>query len=531
MRWLTSRFIRADRDRGASVILIAIITPAILLGMGAFVVDIGGYYSERAQTQNGADAAAVAIANTCAKGTCDTTAGDTYAPANSNGNLDTSSIVSHAEGFPCGRDKDGILPACPAGVENGTICPPAPSTNYVDVQVNTDQGVPAFFSSAFGNGRKNIGSCAQAIWGPPKIGDILALTIAECAWNTDTNGGQNYAPSPPDLPSASYEVALVVHNPDDPTDPTCVSGPSVGPLPGGFGWTLPNDDPNTPCTTSFIAGSDGWYTSDPGQGTSTGSQCLDGGQNAGVIPCAQNPVVSPVPFPPNSTSACPDPPTPSPLIVPIYDNVCVQTGSTGVTQDEMQSVTVTNATNGTYTLSFTGAIGSAQATANIAWDATAATVQTALAAVSNIGTGNVLVTGDATTGFTVEFTGTLADTNFALMNATSNLAPASGPNRARVTVAPIQDGNFAATACPAGFANGKYYHLLTKAAFVITGYEGAAFPHDQASWLTGRDWCVNPGNGQDETCLLGYFVQATDLDGEIDPNAPDTGVTVVKLNG
>jgi Flp pilus assembly protein TadG len=536
VRWLTSRLIRAGRDRGAAVLFVAILTPAVLLGIGAFVVDVGAYYSERAQTQNGADAGAVAIANTCALSTCDPTAADAYAPANSNGNLGTNSVVSHAQGFPCGKDPKAALPACPSGTENGSICPRPASSNYVDVQVNTDPGVPAFFAAAFGAGPKKIGSCAQAIWGTPVIGgDVLALTVAECVWNTDTAGGTNYAPAPPAVPSAGYEVALVVHNPDDPTDPTCTSGPSVGPLPGGFGWTQTDNLQNTPCTTAFIPNSGGWYQSDPGQGSQTGAQCLDKGNGPGVIPCAQNPAVPNPPNPPNQPNGCPTPPTPSPLIVPVYDRVCAQNGSTSVSVDEKQSVTVSsNATGGTYTLTFTDGSGNVATTAAIAYNANAAAVTAALAALPNVnGSSNVVVTGangaaNGPSPFTVEFTGALAHTDFALMTADFSKLTPGGKKGAAVTVGGVQDGAFVATACPAGFANGKYYHLLTLAAFVVTGYEGSAFPHDKASWLTGRNWCVNQ-HGSDPACLLGYFVKAT-TEGTVG-SGPDTGVTVVELNG
>lgn len=86
--------------------------------------------------------------------------------------------------------------------------------------------------------------------------------------------------------------------------------------------------------------------------------------------------------------------------------VSVETLVQGVAgQNCKQTVTVT-ATGGTFTLSFLGVT-----TGNIAYNASAGTVDTALEALSSIGTGNVTVTDGGTSGNTrrwvVEFTGTV----------------------------------------------------------------------------------------------------------------------------
>lgn len=81
--------------------------------------------------------------------------------------------------------------------------------------------------------------------------------------------------------------------------------------------------------------------------------------------------------------------------------------------NETQIITITGAPDGgTFTVTYSG-----QTTGNIAFDASAATVDTALEALSNIGAGDVTVTGNAGGPWTVEFTGALASTNVALMTA------------------------------------------------------------------------------------------------------------------
>ena len=85
--------------------------------------------------------------------------------------------------------------------------------------------------------------------------------------------------------------------------------------------------------------------------------------------------------------------------------------------DEVQTVTVTNGdTTDSFTLTYSG-----QTTGAIAWDASAATVTSALEALSNIAVGEVVVTYvSAADGgvYTITFAGTLADTNVAQLTST-----------------------------------------------------------------------------------------------------------------
>lgn len=81
--------------------------------------------------------------------------------------------------------------------------------------------------------------------------------------------------------------------------------------------------------------------------------------------------------------------------------------------NETQTITI-SATGGTFTLTFAG-----QTTGAIAWNASAAVVQAALVALSNIAPGDVIVTGGpgATAALTVEFAGAYESTNVAQMTA------------------------------------------------------------------------------------------------------------------
>ncbi len=118
----------------------------------------------------------------------------------------------------------------------------------------------------------------------------------------------------------------------------------------------------------------------------------------------------------------------------------VAAGSGNLAQNEQQKISVA-AASGTYSLNFSTTMPSAtETTAEIAFDASAADVQSALEGLANIGAGNVEVSGAAGGPYTVEFKGgRFADTNVAQMegNTYPNL---NGPPGPTVLVETVQDG-------------------------------------------------------------------------------------------
>jgi hypothetical protein len=107
-----------------------------------------------------------------------------------------------------------------------------------------------------------------------------------------------------------------------------------------------------------------------------------------------------------------------------------------VLADERQTVTITGTpTGGTFTLSYDG-----QTTAGIAYNANAAAVQSALEALSNIGVGDVTVSGGALPGtpVVVRFTGALERQDVDDM--TANGAGLTGGSSPAVAVVETQKG-------------------------------------------------------------------------------------------
>jgi ribosomal protein S11 len=97
-------------------------------------------------------------------------------------------------------------------------------------------------------------------------------------------------------------------------------------------------------------------------------------------------------------------------------------GTAPVGTNEVQTITV-SATGGTFTVTYSG-----QTTSALAWNVTAAALQAALEALSNIAVGDVVVTGGpgATAPLTITFKGTLAGTNVAAVTTTPSLTGGAG---------------------------------------------------------------------------------------------------------
>jgi hypothetical protein len=113
---------------------------------------------------------------------------------------------------------------------------------------------------------------------------------------------------------------------------------------------------------------------------------------------------------------------------PINNSVEMTTGA-----NEQQSVTITGATGGTFTLTYLG-----QTTSALAFSATTGEVQTALQALSTIGSGNATVSGSAG-AYVVTFAGALAGIAVQeLVPGAANLTPA--PPTSTIAVVVSQPG-------------------------------------------------------------------------------------------
>ncbi|WP_298869235.1 LamG-like jellyroll fold domain-containing protein [uncultured Gimesia sp.] len=110
--------------------------------------------------------------------------------------------------------------------------------------------------------------------------------------------------------------------------------------------------------------------------------------------------------------------------IPFTVTVAVSGGS-----NEVQLITVLGATGGTFTLTFGG-----QTTSALAYNASAATLETAFEGLGSVGSGNGTVTGDAGGPYTIEFTGALAATDVALITTDASSLTGSANEVQTITI-------------------------------------------------------------------------------------------------
>jgi len=222
-------------DRGAIGVIIAVLVAGgVLLGSAALVIDVGQIYQNRAELQNGADAAALAVARQCeqTQGPCVqlTAQGTALGYANSN----ASALTQDTAGIfvVCGS---GGLNSCSSGIYgNGlTSCPKDPTNgaNFVDVLTETTLKSgstllpPIFARTIVGNSTytgTTVKACAQAQWGGALQSDSLALTLSLCQWQDLTGSGGSGFGTP---------VAVFIKG----KAKQC-AGPAGQNMPGGFDW-------------------------------------------------------------------------------------------------------------------------------------------------------------------------------------------------------------------------------------------------------------------------------------------------------
>ena len=257
-------------ERGAIGVLIAVlIGGGVLFGLGALAIDVGQLYQNRAELQNGADAGALAVADSCALGTCATGLANTYATGNA------SKLTGNQAGVDLVCGSGTGLSACPAPGTAPYNCPanPAGGTNYVDVYTSTRTPSgsllpPVFARTLLGNSGysgTNVKACAQAEWGNPSSAQTIAFTISACSWYVYTNNGTDFATPPPYPPNAvpapSYDHILYEHGSTNSTTSGCPEDNASGADgPGNFGWTT---DPGANC--SVVIGNSGTYPGLTGQ--------------------------------------------------------------------------------------------------------------------------------------------------------------------------------------------------------------------------------------------------------------------------
>lgn len=200
MRWLTPKTSRDCSERGSVSVIVALML-VVLLGFGAMAVDIAMMYAERTQLRNGADAAALAIAEKCASSLTDQDCSNTSTLAanlaNKNANDNLSNIKSIVLDKP-----------------NRTV-----TVSVASQQAgHTPNQVSLFFARALGLNTAEVNALAAVQWGSPTKGlAAFPITVSICQVRGQTGVLQ----------------LLQLHGTG--ANPNCNYGPSGAAVEGGFG--------------------------------------------------------------------------------------------------------------------------------------------------------------------------------------------------------------------------------------------------------------------------------------------------------
>jgi Flp pilus assembly protein TadG len=210
-------------EQGAASVIVAMVL-VVLLGFAALAVDVGAMYAEKAQLQNGADSAALAVAEQCANGSCGdfTDTGDQFADSNANDGASGATVT-----FPDSTTVRVVTKARAAGT--------------------TTDGFGLFFARVMGIDSTQIGATAEASWGAVSGATTLPWTVSDCVFKAnlspsqlaDFNSTGTFSGDP--LPNH----LTLRYDENAPAYPGCAA--QNGYAPGGFGWL----DAGTDCSATI----------------------------------------------------------------------------------------------------------------------------------------------------------------------------------------------------------------------------------------------------------------------------------------
>jgi Flp pilus assembly protein TadG len=151
---------RLGEERGAVAVMVALFLVP-LLGLGAIAVDVAAVHAERQALRNGADAAALAIAQDCARNAC----GNTPATATA-------------------------LVAANAGSLAATLGTPVVAVNGSTVRVTTSATQDHWFAPLIGVDSSTSTTTSTAAWsGISSATAAIPMAISRCQYQKMTRGG------------------------------------------------------------------------------------------------------------------------------------------------------------------------------------------------------------------------------------------------------------------------------------------------------------------------------------------------------
>lgn len=191
MWWIASRL---RSERGATAVMVALLMVP-LVGFAAIAVDAGALYAEKAQLQNGADSAALAVAQHCALNACGDTASTAADFANANANDGAANVFDIQLGTNSVTVSDSTLTADGAGAISHPL------------------------AALIGVDSTTVHASATAVWGAPKAANVLPLAMSYCEFEKALDGTPQLIRYDKNQPCPDLQI------------------------PGGFGWLDSTDGP------------------------------------------------------------------------------------------------------------------------------------------------------------------------------------------------------------------------------------------------------------------------------------------------
>ena len=228
---------RPRRDEKGAVIVMMTAFVLGMVGMAALVVDVGAILDEKRQLQNGADAAALGLAQYIGQ-TCPVTASAAC----------TSALQSKADQLAAGNARDGFTKVA-APTANHTTKQVTVRTSTLDSR--SDTILPYAFGQALSGVRgQTVKATATASWAGLQTASVVRLTVSRCEFSINTNDGKVFG----------TPTVILFHRV---TTRQCNGGVSGASLAGGFGWlddkldANPNDCIVTPSADSTVVSDTG----------------------------------------------------------------------------------------------------------------------------------------------------------------------------------------------------------------------------------------------------------------------------------
>lgn len=194
----------SDGERGGIAVLVAILM-VVMLGFAALAIDVARLYAERAQLQNGSDAAALMLAQKCAKNDADTNCSTTSPLASDLANNNAIDGQSNVKSIALDKTNRTVTVTTGAK-ETGS------SANQISLLFAGVLGIPS----------AEVNASSSVRWGSPVEGTtIFPLAFSICQVSGMVDG-----------------AAQLLQNHSADANPDCPLGPAGKTVPGGFAWTL-----------------------------------------------------------------------------------------------------------------------------------------------------------------------------------------------------------------------------------------------------------------------------------------------------